>query len=112
MAELKKGSALTKGVECIRQVEKCAWACTPNARGVGEIKAYGPEALMEMRSNESVSGSAADVLLMFRKMQPFWVTLTCALVVAMQMHLYSQQAAGLAVEMRTLRWISKGTCAV
>lgn len=35
-------AALTKGAECVTQVEKCARACTPNARGVGEIKVFGP----------------------------------------------------------------------
>lgn len=42
VAELKKRQRLEKGAECVGQVEKCAWACTPHARGVSEIKAFRP----------------------------------------------------------------------
>lgn len=39
VAELKKRQCLEKGAEYVGQ---CAWACTPHARGVGEIKAFRP----------------------------------------------------------------------
>lgn len=48
MKELAKAEilkvVLKKRAECIRQVEKCAWASTPSAGGDGEIKVFGPEA--------------------------------------------------------------------
>lgn len=89
VAELKKGA------ECVRQVGKCARAWPPYARGVGEIKVFSLEALMEMRSNGSVSSSTVDVLPLFRKTQ------LRELVVAVQRHLDSRRAARLAVEMLT-----------
>lgn len=53
----------------------------PVARGVGEMKAFGPEAFREMCSNKNVSSSTVDVLPLFCKMQQFWVTRTCGPVV-------------------------------
>lgn len=52
--EENRGSALEKRAECSRQVEKCAWASTPDAGGDAEINVRPVGLLQQLHRGSSL----------------------------------------------------------